>query len=116
MLVACPENSLVGAKVPSILYIAFVLPILSDQTSVASGLPPTYRHAVRAAAFPDVDWRVRARFRRGSDACPPVPSLDNDEEAGPDRPVFSLVTGRYRHAKRCGGGQLWYYCPIQFFC
>jgi len=34
---------------------------------------------------------------------PPAPSLDNDEEADPDRPVFSLVTGRYRHAKRYGG-------------
>jgi len=40
---------------------------------------------------------------------PPVPSPDDDEEADSDRPVFSLVTGRYRHAKRYGGGQLSYY-------
>src|SRR5260221_9538032 len=36
VLVACPENSHVGAKVPSILHIAFVLPVLSDQASVSS--------------------------------------------------------------------------------
>ena len=32
-------------------------------------------------------------------------SQDQEEEDGddPDRPVFSLVTGKYRHAKRYGG-------------
>jgi diphthamide biosynthesis protein 2 len=34
---------------------------------------------------------------------PPVPSPDDNEEADTDRPEFSLVTGRYRHAKRYGG-------------
>lgn len=43
---------------------------------------------------------------------PPVPSSDNDEESDPDRPVFSLATGRYRHAKRYGGGKLSYSLPI----
>ena len=34
---------------------------------------------------------------------PPVPSPDDNEEVDTDRPEFSLVTGRYRHAKRYGG-------------
>ena len=37
---------------------------------------------------------------------PSKPSSDkNDdiEEGDPDRPMFSLVTGKYRHAKRYGG-------------
>lgn len=34
---------------------------------------------------------------------PPDPSPDEGEEDDPDRPVFSLVTGKYRHAKRYGG-------------
>ena len=40
---------------------------------------------------------------------PPVPSPDDDEEADSDRPVFSLVTGTYRHAKRYGGEKLSYF-------
>jgi len=37
---------------------------------------------------------------------PLMTSPDDDEEADLDRPVFSLVTGRYRHAKRYGGESL----------
>ena len=29
---------------------------------------------------------------------------DSQEESDPDQPVFSLITGTYRHAKRYGGG------------
>jgi diphthamide biosynthesis protein 2 len=39
------------------------------------------------------------------------PSSDQDEEGDPDRPVFSLITGRYRHAKRYGGELLY---PVLF--
>jgi len=46
---------------------------------------------------------------------PPVPSPGDDEEADSDRPVFSLVTGRYRHAKRYGGGYLSYFLLFSFF-
>lgn len=28
----------------------------------------------------------------------------NEDDSDPDQPVFSLVTGTYRHAKRFGGG------------
>jgi len=35
---------------------------------------------------------------------PPKHSPDGEDEDGdPDHPVFSLVTGKYRHAKRYGG-------------
>lgn len=30
---------------------------------------------------------------------------DEDPEEDPDRPMFSLVTGKYRHAKRYGDGK-----------
>jgi len=29
---------------------------------------------------------------------------ENEEKADPDRPIFSLVTGKYRHAKKYGEG------------
>lgn len=34
---------------------------------------------------------------------PSKPSSDKDEEGDPDRPMFSLITGKFRHAKRYGG-------------
>jgi hypothetical protein len=37
----------------------------------------------------------------------PKPSSDQDEEGDPDSPMFSLITGRYRHAKRYGGELLY---------
>jgi diphthamide biosynthesis protein 2 len=40
------------------------------------------------------------------------PSSDQDEEGDPDRPMFSLITGRYRHAKRYGGEQLHYFLSV----
>jgi diphthamide biosynthesis protein 2 len=33
----------------------------------------------------------------------PPPQQHSHDEGDPDRPVFSLVTGKYRHAKRYGG-------------
>jgi hypothetical protein len=44
------------------------------------------------------------------------PPSDKDEEADPDRPMFSLISGRYRHAKRYGG-ELFYHVPpsLSFF-
>jgi len=72
VLVACPENSLVDAKVPSILPYPFRS---FRSTSTSSGLLPTHRDAIRAtarlAAFPDVDRRIHARLRRSSHTWPP---------------------------------------------
>ena len=48
---------------------------------------------------------------------PPVPSPDDNEEADTDRPEFSLVTGRYRHAKRYGGElPLAFFSSVFYFC
>lgn len=46
---------------------------------------------------------------------PSKPLSDKDEEVeegDPDRPIFSLITGKYRHAKRYGGEIL----GASFFC
>jgi diphthamide biosynthesis protein 2 len=44
---------------------------------------------------------------------PPKSSSDDvDEDDDPDRPVFSLVTGKYRHAKRYGGERLSSTCSL----
>lgn len=37
-----------------------------------------------------------------ADAPPPPPDSDSDADNDPDRPVFSLITGTYRQAKRFG--------------
>ena len=43
------------------------------------------------------------------------PSSDQDEEGDPDRPMFSLLIGRYRHAKRYGGELLHHLLSALFF-
>ncbi len=43
------------------------------------------------------------------------PSSDQDEDGDPDRPVFSLITGRYRHAKLYGGELFCLLSPISLF-
>jgi hypothetical protein len=43
------------------------------------------------------------------------PSSDQDEEGDPDRPTFSLITGRYRHAKRYGGELLYHPLSVHLF-
>jgi hypothetical protein len=43
------------------------------------------------------------------------PSSDQVEEDDPDRPMFSLITGRYRHAKRYGGELLYHLLSVPLF-
>ncbi|KAF9467555.1 putative diphthamide synthesis protein-domain-containing protein [Collybia nuda] len=91
VLVACPENSLVESKdflrpivTPYELEIALQAEqswtgryVLSfEQLLVESGQKPSHDNA---------------------------PSQEEQEEVDPDQPIFSLVTGTYRHAKRYGG-------------
>ncbi|KAI0290206.1 putative diphthamide synthesis protein-domain-containing protein [Russula brevipes] len=84
VLVACPENSLVDAK-------DFFRPIVTPfELQLALQPSPTWTGEY-VLDFDEV-------LARGS----PKPSSDEDEEDDPDRPVFSLVTGRYRHPKRYG--------------
>ncbi|KAI9439278.1 diphthamide biosynthesis protein [Lactarius indigo] len=85
VLVACPENSVIDAK-------DFFRPIVTPfELQLALQPSPTWTGEYML----DFD-RVLARepSKRSSD--------DEDEDGDPDRPVFSLITGKYRHAKRYG--------------
>jgi Putative diphthamide synthesis protein len=65
VLVACPENSLIDAKVQPTSISSILLP--SDKLLRLPGLLPPHCYAIRAAtcatAFTNMDWRVCARFR-----------------------------------------------------
>lgn len=110
VLVACPENSLVDAKVLSISTSFFLA--LSDQSQLERHQdffrPIVTPFELQLALQPSPTWTgeyvldFEEVLARGS----AKPSSDNDEavnEVDPDRPIFSLVTGKYRHAKRYGG-------------
>ncbi|KAH9994336.1 putative diphthamide synthesis protein-domain-containing protein [Russula compacta] len=84
ILVACPENSLVDAK-------DFFRPIVTPFELQLALQPSPMWSGEYVLDFDEV-------LARG----PPNPSPDEGEEDDPDRPVFSLVTGKYRHAKRYG--------------
>jgi len=84
VLVACPENSLIDAK-------DFLRPIVTPfELQLALQPSPTWT----GEYVLDFD-QVLARE-------PPKHSSDEEDDGDPDRPVFSLVTGKYRHAKRYG--------------
>jgi len=84
VLVACPENSLVDAK-------DFFRPIVT---------PFELQLALQASPMWTGEYMLD--FDEVLTRGPLMTSPDDDEEADLDRPVFSLVTGRYRHAKRYG--------------
>ncbi|KAH9017780.1 diphthamide biosynthesis protein, partial [Lactarius deliciosus] len=82
VLVACPENSVIDAK-------DFFRPIVTPfELQLALQRSPTWT----GEYVLDFD-QVLARE---------PPKHDEDEDGDPDRPAFSLVTGKYRHAKRYG--------------
>ncbi|KAI9451826.1 diphthamide biosynthesis protein [Lactarius psammicola] len=88
VLVACPENSLVDAK-------DFFRPIVTPfELQLALQPSPTWT----GEYVLDFD-QVLAR-EPPKHSSPDVEEDDEDDD--PDRPVFSLVTGKYRHAKRYG--------------
>ncbi|KAH9161619.1 diphthamide biosynthesis protein [Lactarius sanguifluus] len=85
VLVACPENSVIDAK-------DFFRPIVTPfELQLALRPSPTWT----GEYVLDFD-QVLAREQ------PKHSSDDEDEDGDPDRPAFSLVTGKYRHAKRYG--------------
>jgi diphthamide biosynthesis protein 2 len=97
VLVACPENSLVDAK-------DFLRPIVTPfELQLALQPSPTWTGDY-VLDFDEV-------LAHG----PPNPPSDKDEEGDPDRPMFSLITGRYRHAKRYGGELLQHPSSVPFF-
>ncbi|KAJ7471988.1 putative diphthamide synthesis protein-domain-containing protein [Mycena latifolia] len=86
VLVACPENSLVEAR-------DFLRPIITP-----------YELEVALQAEQSWTGRYVLDFEKllaesGAEDAPPESPRDSDD---PDQPVFSLTTGRYRHAKRFG--------------
>ncbi|KAI0271164.1 putative diphthamide synthesis protein-domain-containing protein [Russula aff. rugulosa BPL654] len=84
VLVACPENSPIDAK-------DFFRPIVTPfELQLALQPSPTWTGEY-VLDFDEVLTRGASK-----------PSSDQDEEGDPDRPMFSLLTGRYRHAKRYG--------------
>ncbi|ESK91334.1 diphthamide biosynthesis [Moniliophthora roreri MCA 2997] len=86
VLVACPENSLIDAK-------DFYRPIITP-------------YELEIALQPEPTWTGRyvLDFEQllAESQNPRAPQKRNEEEDD-DHPVFSLVTGKYRHAKRYGG-------------
>ncbi|KAF7328851.1 2-(3-amino-3-carboxypropyl)histidine synthase subunit 2 [Mycena venus] len=84
VLVACPENSLVEAR-------DFLRPIITPfelEVALQAEQSWTGRYVL--------DFDKLLAESAGDDAPPP----DSDDDA--DQPVFSLITGTYRHAKRFG--------------
>ena len=102
VLVACPENSLVDSKV--------FLNILSNRSTSQDNQeffrPIVTPFELQLALQPSRTWTGEyvldfdEVLTRGA----PKPSSSEDDDA--DSPVFSLVTGKYRHAKRYGGERL----------
>ncbi|KAH9942803.1 putative diphthamide synthesis protein-domain-containing protein [Amylocystis lapponica] len=91
VLVACPENSLVEAK-------EFLRPIVTPyELEVALQAEQTWT----GQYVLDFD-RLLAQHRSRPPANGAVDAESGQEEGDPDQPVFSLVTGKYRHAKRYG--------------
>ncbi|KAF8345163.1 putative diphthamide synthesis protein-domain-containing protein [Amanita rubescens] len=89
VLVACPENSLIEAK-------DFLRPIVTP-------------FELKAALQAQQTWTGRYVLDFGqllAERDDEKPVADEDEENGVeediDKPMFSLITGKYRHAKRYG--------------
>jgi len=87
VLVACPENSLVEAR-------DFLRPIITP-------------FELEVALQAEQSWTGRyvldfEKLLAESAADEKTPELPPDSD-DPDQPVFSLITGTYRHAKRFGG-------------
>ncbi|RPD58166.1 diphthamide biosynthesis protein [Lentinus tigrinus ALCF2SS1-7] len=88
VLVACPENSLLDAK-------EFLRPIVTPY-ELELALQPTQTWTGRYV----LDFEQLLREQQDAiDNSPP----ENPEDEDDDQPVFSVVTGKYRHAKRYDG-------------
>ncbi|KAI0631510.1 diphthamide biosynthesis protein [Trametes polyzona] len=93
VLVACPENSLLDAK-------DFLRPIITPY-ELEVALRPTQSWTGRYVL--DFDQLLREHQEGNENA--DVPADKEDEQEDLDQPVFSLVSGKYRHAKRYGGAE-----------
>ncbi|KAF5376495.1 hypothetical protein D9615_008664 [Tricholomella constricta] len=100
ILVACPENSVIEAK-------EFLRPIVTPfEVEIALQAAPSwtgryildFERLLAESAGPD------ALDGQPDSASADVDSPSQDGDNDPDQPVFSLITGTYRHAKRYGAG------------
>ncbi|TFY77933.1 hypothetical protein EWM64_g6075 [Hericium alpestre] len=92
VLVACPENSLIEAK-------DFFRPIVTPfelQVALQSEPQWTGRYVL------DFDQLLAEGEAGAEDDAVSKGAADGEEDL--DRPMFSLVTGKYRHARRYGDG------------
>ncbi|KAL1943663.1 hypothetical protein VTO73DRAFT_4108 [Trametes versicolor] len=89
VLVACPENSLLDAK-------EFLQPIVTPY-ELEVALQPTQTWTGRYVL--DFGQLLR-EHKEGLENAEPH---EEDEPEDLDEPVFSMITGKYRHAKRYGG-------------
>jgi diphthamide biosynthesis protein 2 len=121
VIVACPENSIVESKVSQPTLVNGELS--SQFTHTLSGILQTYRHTIRArdcvTARAKLDGTICARLWQTLDRgyagvrlrCLCGLSLrfsgkgkvSDIEDLDDNKPVFSLVTGTYRHPKQFGG-------------
>ncbi|KAJ7231264.1 putative diphthamide synthesis protein-domain-containing protein [Mycena haematopus] len=98
VLVACPENSLVESR-------DFLRPIITPfelEVALQAEQSWTGRYVLdfgRLLADSGAEGEFIPFIPLQSDATTPDPPPDSDD---PDQPVFSLITGTYRHAKRFG--------------
>lgn len=94
VLVACPENSLVAEEKD------FLRPIVTP-------------YELEVAMQAEQSWTGRYVLDFGrlladaseERATPGKDEREGDDESDPDRPMFSLITGTYRHAKRYDGSE-----------
>ncbi|GLB42706.1 putative required for the first step in the synthesis of diphthamide, a post-translational modification of histidine which occurs in translation elongation factor 2 [Lyophyllum shimeji] len=105
VLVACPENSVIEAK-------EFLRPIVTPfELEVALGAAPSWTgryvldfdRLLAEAPKLDADGKTKSTAESRETGAGGEDE-DTDEDDDPDRPMFSLVTGTYRHAKRYGAG------------
>ncbi|EGN97603.1 hypothetical protein SERLA73DRAFT_184369 [Serpula lacrymans var. lacrymans S7.3] len=87
VLVACPENSVIEAK-------EFYRPIIT---------PYELEVALQAEGTWTGRYVLNFETLLSEHANEDQSFATANEEEDPDRPMFSLVTGKYRHAKRYGG-------------
>ncbi|KAF8585866.1 diphthamide biosynthesis protein [Ramaria rubella] len=88
VMVACPENSVIDAK-------EFLRPIVTPfELSLALSAEPAWPGDYILDFERVIEHQARSHPNDVSDG----------HEHDQDRPIFSLVTGKYRHAKRYGEG------------
>ncbi|KAH0835596.1 putative diphthamide synthesis protein [Lanmaoa asiatica] len=86
VLAACPENSVIESK-------EFYRPIITPyELEVALQAEGTW-----SGRYVLDFGRLLAEYGSGNDAS------NAEEDRDPDQPTFSLITGKYRHARRFGG-------------